>query len=133
LLHLQPAVFGEDGGAGVVETTPHLLDHGHLFGARIVQKITSSRRAGSQAASPLSEIAPDVYEAICSCDRAAYPAGASSSSVSRSRLVSTFTPGPIVDEMAIDLMYLPLPAAGLARCSSSITARKLPSSWSRVK
>src|SRR5215211_1196713 len=42
----------------------------------------------------------------------------------RSRLMSTRTPGPIVDDSVIFLTYRPLVAAGLTRCNSSMTARK---------
>src|SRR3954469_8253416 len=47
---------------------------------------------------------------------------ASCSTRSRMRLGSTFTPGPIVDAITMERMYLPLAADGLARISSSITA-----------
>src|SRR4051794_7142534 len=42
-------------------------------------------------------------------------------------------PGPMVDESVTDRTYLPLAAAGLARCSSSMTARTLARSLSPVK
>ena len=37
----------------------------------------------------------------------------------------------MVDDIATDLTYRPLAAAGLTRCSSSRTARKFEMSWSR--
>ncbi len=42
--------------------------------------------------------------------------------------MSTWTPGPIVDDTVIFLRYLPLAEAGFARWISSITARKFCSS-----
>src|SRR6185295_9420214 len=46
----------------------------------------------------------------------------------RRRLVSTLMPGPIVDDTEIFFRYRPFADAGLARCNSSSTARKLRSS-----
>src|SRR6056297_603065 len=56
------------------------------------------------------------------------PIAAASSHSGLRRPVSTWTPGPIVDDTVIFLMYRPLADAGFARWISSMTARKFCSS-----
>ena len=51
-----------------------------------------------------------------------YAASGASSTMSRVRAGSTFTPGPIVEANVIEWIYLPFAAAGLARTISSTTA-----------
>ena len=90
----QAAVLGEDGGVGGVEPLLDLVDDGDLLGPRVLLHV-SPRRAGHAGPFGAHSGAPDVYGTI-SCERTAYAAPATSSSVILVWLGSTRTPGPMV-------------------------------------